>query len=294
MYTGQFVFFGKKVNLMVGNVLSLRSIPEEIWASNQQSILLGLFGTGPRMLKGRPAQTNRNKGPGRDRSKPLRPGDQTKAMTADRVMGRVRGSRRDPRKDEYGKISRRYRRHNWKDNILVEMESLEMESGDGDPSTLPRPRARRRQFFNSDQLMSILMMALASSVETAWRGSVDSFYLGQEGSAIKFGVLNAKMGLSRMDVWRCSVSLRARIKLLSGAKKVVPSGFCAMIGQVRGVAMNPVEHPHGGGNHQHIGHASTVRRDALPGQKVGLLADRRTGRLRGQAAATAAKADKCA
>ncbi len=38
--------------------------------------------------------------------------------------------------------------------------------------------------------------------------------------------------------------------------------------KVRGVAMNPVEHPHGGGNHQHIGHASTVRRDAPPGQKV--------------------------
>lgn len=39
--------------------------------------------------------------------------------------------------------------------------------------------------------------------------------------------------------------------------------------KVRGIAMNPVEHPHGGGNHQHIGHASTVRRDAPPGQKVG-------------------------
>ena len=62
--------------------------------------------------------------------------------------------------------------------------------------------------------------------------------------------------------------------------------------KVRGVAMNPVEHPHGGGNHQHIGHASTVRRDAPPGQKVGLIAARRTGRLRGQAAATAAKSDK--
>ncbi|KAF3592395.1 hypothetical protein DY000_02020814 [Brassica cretica] len=61
--------------------------------------------------------------------------------------------------------------------------------------------------------------------------------------------------------------------------------------KVRGVAMNPVEHPHGGGNHQHIGHASTVRRDAPPGQKVGLIAARRTGRLRGQAAASAAKAD---
>ncbi|KAF9608047.1 hypothetical protein IFM89_005197 [Coptis chinensis] len=35
--------------------------------------------------------------------------------------------------------------------------------------------------------------------------------------------------------------------------------------KVRGVAMNPVEHPHGGGNHEHIGHASTVRRDAPSG-----------------------------
>ncbi|GFY95451.1 hypothetical protein Acr_10g0008360 [Actinidia rufa] len=122
----------------------------EIWASNQQSILLGLLGIGPRMLKGRPAQLNRNKGPGRGRSKPLRRGDQTKVMTADGVMGRVRGSRRDPRKDEYGKISRRYRRHKWKDRhlenrILVEMESLEV----GILSTLPRPRARRRQYFGS-------------------------------------------------------------------------------------------------------------------------------------------------
>ena len=50
---------------------------------------------------------------------------------------------------------------------------------------------------------------------------------------------------------------------------------------VRGVAMNPVEHPHGGGNHQHIGHASTVRRDAPHGAKVGLIAARRTGRIRG-------------
>lgn len=41
--------------------------------------------------------------------------------------------------------------------------------------------------------------------------------------------------------------------------------------KVRGVAMNPVEHPHGGGNHQHIGHASTVRRDAPLGQMLVLL-----------------------
>ena len=30
----------------------------------------------------------------------------------------------------------------------------------------------------------------------------------------------------------------------------------------------PVEHPHGGGNHQHIGKASTVRRDTSAGRKV--------------------------
>merc|ERR1711913_91573 len=51
--------------------------------------------------------------------------------------------------------------------------------------------------------------------------------------------------------------------------------------KVRGVAKNPVEHPHGGGNHQHIGKPSTVRRDASPGKKVGLVAARRTGRIRG-------------
>merc|ERR1712113_958365 len=52
--------------------------------------------------------------------------------------------------------------------------------------------------------------------------------------------------------------------------------------KVRGVAMNPVEHPHGGGNHQHIGHASTSNRMAPAGKKVGLIAARRTGRLRGK------------
>merc|ERR1712007_206136 len=51
--------------------------------------------------------------------------------------------------------------------------------------------------------------------------------------------------------------------------------------KVRGVAMNPVEHPHGGGNHQHIGKASTVKRGASSGKKVGLIAARRTGRIRG-------------
>ena len=104
---------------------------------------------------------------------------------------------------------------------------------------------------------------------------------------------------------------KTRVRLPSGNKKVLPSQSRAMVGlvagggrtdkpllkagrakhkyaakrncwpRVRGVAMNPVDHPHGGGNHQHIGHPSTVRRDTSAGRKVGLIAARRTGRLRG-------------
>lgn len=48
--------------------------------------------------------------------------------------------------------------------------------------------------------------------------------------------------------------------------------------KVRGVAMNPVSHPHGGGAHQHPGGPTSIKRTAPPGQKVGLIAPKRTGR----------------
>jgi len=41
--------------------------------------------------------------------------------------------------------------------------------------------------------------------------------------------------------------------------------------KVRGVAMNLVDHPHGGGAHQHVGRPSTVSYGAPPGRKVGRL-----------------------
>jgi len=47
---------------------------------------------------------------------------------------------------------------------------------------------------------------------------------------------------------------------------------------VRGVAMNAVNHPHGGGNHQHIGRPSTVSKNAPPGRKVGRFAPKRKKR----------------
>ncbi len=51
--------------------------------------------------------------------------------------------------------------------------------------------------------------------------------------------------------------------------------------RVRGVAMNAVSHPHGGGGHQSVSSSSTVSRNAPPGAKVGHIAARRAGRRKG-------------
>ncbi len=46
----------------------------------------------------------------------------------------------------------------------------------------------------------------------------------------------------------------------------------------RGVAMNVVDHPFGGGGQQHPGRPKTIARGTPPGRKVGSIAARRTGR----------------
>ena len=51
---------------------------------------------------------------------------------------------------------------------------------------------------------------------------------------------------------------------------------------VSGVAMNPVAHPHGGGNHQAVHGPNSVARGTSPGAKVGNIAPSRTGRSRGK------------
>eukprot|EP00286_Rhodomonas_abbreviata_P003475 CAMPEP_0181347510 /NCGR_PEP_ID=MMETSP1101-20121128/33917_1 /TAXON_ID=46948 /ORGANISM="Rhodomonas abbreviata, Strain Caron Lab Isolate" /LENGTH=255 /DNA_ID=CAMNT_0023459729 /DNA_START=47 /DNA_END=814 /DNA_ORIENTATION=+ len=102
-----------------------------------------------------------------------------------------------------------------------------------------------------------------------------------------------------------------RIRLPSGSKKTLSNKCRAMIGliagggrtdkpilkagrafhkyrvkrnewpKVRGVCMNPVDHPNGGGNQQHMGKPGTVKRDRPAGSKAGQIAARRTGRVRG-------------
>merc|ERR1711957_980421 len=134
-----------------------------------------------------------------------------------------------------------------------------------------------------------------------------------EDKALDRGRIARASGTSCMVVGHSDDGKKTRIRLPSGSRKTVPSAARAIIGlvagggrmdkpvlkagnnfhkyrvkrnswpKVRGSAMNPVEHPHGGGNHQHVGHPTTVSRACPPGAKVGLIAARRTGLLKGGA-----------
>jgi large subunit ribosomal protein L8e len=132
-----------------------------------------------------------------------------------------------------------------------------------------------------------------------------------EGKLGDRGAFARASGTSGVVIGHSEDGKKTRVRLPSGTRKTILGSCRAMVGvcaggqrtdkpllkaanswfkakgkrknwpRVRGVAMNPVEHPHGGGNHQHIGHPSTVRRDVSRGKKVGLIAARRTGLIRG-------------
>jgi len=69
--------------------------------------------------------------------------------------------------------------------------------------------------------------------------------------------------------------------LTAGKKSHWMSAKGHMYPTTKGVAMNAADHPHGGGAHKsHSMRPTTVPRTAPPGQKVGLIAARQTGRAR--------------
>merc|ERR1719428_624951 len=98
------------------------------------------------------------------------------------------------------------------------------------------------------------------------------------------GLMAKASGTSCIIVGHSDDGKRTRIRLPSGARRSVASSSRAALGivagggrmdkpvlkagnnyhkyrvkrncwpKVRGCAMNPVEHPHGGGNHLHVGH----------------------------------------
>jgi large subunit ribosomal protein L2 len=66
----------------------------------------------------------------------------------------------------------------------------------------------------------------------------------------------------------------------SGKKFHAYGGKAKAYFKVKGIAMNPVNHPHGGGGHPHVGTQSSVGRNTPPGRKVGRLAPQRKKKVK--------------
>jgi large subunit ribosomal protein L2 len=66
--------------------------------------------------------------------------------------------------------------------------------------------------------------------------------------------------------------------LSAGRKYWALKGKGRVFPRVSGVAMNPVDHPHGGGSHSFEGGPTSVARGASPGKKAGKIAPKKTGK----------------
>ena len=162
--------------------------------------------------------------------------------------------------------------------------------------------------FNNDYLIASLTVGNILPVNVMPEGTIVANVEAKLGDR---GTLARASGTSAIVIGHSENGKKTRIRLPSGIRKSIIGGCRAMVGvcaggqrtdkpllranssyfkahakkrnwpRVRGVAMNPVEHPHGGGNHQHVGHPTTTRRDAPRGQKCGLIAAKRTGVIRG-------------
>lgn len=66
--------------------------------------------------------------------------------------------------------------------------------------------------------------------------------------------------------------------LRAGAKYHLMRAKATKYPRVRGVAMNVVSHPHGGGNHPSVSRSTTISRRMPPGRKVGHISAKRSGR----------------
>lgn len=78
------------------------------------------------------------------------------------------------------------------------------------------------------------------------------------------------LGTCRAQVGPVAGGGRQERPFIKAGKKVLAFRTLARPAfKVRGVAMNPVNHPFGGGAHQHVGRPSTVSSGTWPGAKVG-------------------------
>jgi large subunit ribosomal protein L2 len=84
------------------------------------------------------------------------------------------------------------------------------------------------------------------------------------------GAFKQFLATCRAQVGAVAGGGRRERPIIKAGKKVATTRSLARAPfKVRGVAMNPVNHPFGGGAHQHVGRPSTVSSGTWPGAKVG-------------------------
>jgi large subunit ribosomal protein L2 len=84
------------------------------------------------------------------------------------------------------------------------------------------------------------------------------------------GAFKLFLATCRAEVGAVAGGGRHERPIIKAGKKVLATRSLARAAfKVRGVAMNPVNHPFGGGAHQHVGRPSTVKSGTWPGAKVG-------------------------
>jgi large subunit ribosomal protein L2 len=97
------------------------------------------------------------------------------------------------------------------------------------------------------------------------------------------GAFKQFLATCRAEVGAVAGGGRGERPYIKAGKKVLSTRSLARAPfKVRGVAMNPVNHPFGGGAHQHVGRPSTVKSGAWPGAKVGRFSRSQSRRRKGR------------
>ncbi|HZY92780.1 MAG TPA: 50S ribosomal protein L2 [Thermoplasmata archaeon] len=108
-------------------------------------------------------------------------------------------------------------------------------------------------------------------VRTAGASALVVAHTGREVTVqLPSGAFKQLLGTCRAQVGAIAGGGRLERPIIKAGKRVNMNRSLARSPfKVRGVAMNPVNHPHGGGAHQHVGRPSTVSSGTWPGAKVG-------------------------
>jgi large subunit ribosomal protein L8e len=246
MHEGAFVYCGAKAQLAVGNVLPLKAIPEGTVVCNVEA-KLGDRGAFARCSGDYAVVVTHDEEKGTTKLRLPSGGKKSVKSVCRAMVGIVAGGgRTDKPMLKAGRAYHKYRvkRNEWPKVRGVAMNPVEHPHGGGNHQHIGHPSTTRRDDVAGKKKI-VPSTCRATVGQTAGGGRTEKPMLRAGASYHKYRV--------KRNEWP----------------------------KVRGVAMNPVEHPFGGGNHQHIGHASTVKRSAVPGQKAGLIAARRTGQIKG-------------